>query len=148
MKKEVVFKIYRHECVDCGHSTWRDYILEMPICSECQSVNPPKVTEDTLVREIVLNDTYTPEQYEEIRRITQEIIDGRPLEKIKGLYLEKDSDEEICEGIPNWLLKTMVCMTGRSYFGENNVSRLFGDLCGWCETVKYETNIGSRLKYY
>ena len=145
MKKELVFKIYRHECPDCGHSTWRDYILEFPICNECQSVNPPKVTEDTLVREIILNDAYTPEQYEEVRRLTQELIDGKPLEEIKGLYLGKDDEEEICEGIPNWLFRTMGTMMLASGSVSTNISRMLGwyeDRAGW------ETNMSPQSKYY
>lgn len=86
-KKQLKFKIYKYECVDCGHNTWRDSVLEAPICTECQSTAPPKVTEDELVKEIVVNDTYTPEDYENAKRIAHEIIDGKPLEEIDGLNL-------------------------------------------------------------
>lgn len=85
--KQIRFKIYRHECSDCGHSTWRDYVIEDAVCIECGSPAPPKVTEDELVKEIVMNDTYTPEEYENAKRIAQEIVDGKPLEEIEGLNL-------------------------------------------------------------
>jgi hypothetical protein len=90
-KKHLKFKIYQHECVDCGWKIWRDYIIPEPICSACESTNPPKITEDELVREIVINDTYTPEEYENAKRIAQEIVDGKPLEEIDGLGLS-DAD--------------------------------------------------------
>ncbi len=96
-KKQIRFKIYRHECSDCGHSTWRDYVIEDAVCSECGSPAPPKVTEDELVKEIVMNDTYTPEDYENAKRIAQEIVDGKPLEEIEGLNLGDayDSSEDM-----------------------------------------------------
>jgi hypothetical protein len=88
-KKQLKFKIYQHECVDCGWKTWRDFVIEDPICSKCESTNT-KVTEDELIREIVVNDTYTPEEYENAKRIAQEIVDGKPLEEIEGLGLDTD----------------------------------------------------------
>ena len=88
MKKQMKFKIYRHECVECGHSTWRDYIVERAICYECLSTKPPKVTEDELIKQIEIRDTYTPEEYKQAKRIAQEIIEGKPLEEIEGLDLD------------------------------------------------------------
>jgi hypothetical protein len=92
-KKQLKFKIYQHECVDCGWKIWRDFVIEDPICSKCESTNT-KVTEDELIREIVVNDTYTPEEYENAKRIAQEIVDGKPLEEIEGLGLGTDLTED------------------------------------------------------
>lgn len=89
-KKQLKFKIYQHECVDCGWKIWRDYPVENPKCSQCESTNPPKVTEDELIREMVTHDTYTPEDYERAKRIAQEIVDGKPLEEIEGLDVSTD----------------------------------------------------------
>jgi hypothetical protein len=92
IKKEFKFKIYKHECVECGHSTWRDFIIEDPMCVQCQSTNPPNITEDELVKEVVINNSYTPEDYAQAKRIAQEIIDGKPLEEIEGLGLDFSPD--------------------------------------------------------
>lgn len=94
-KKQLKFKIYQHECVDCGWKIWRDYpIEEGAICSACESTNPPTITEDELIREIVINESYTPEEYENAKRIAQEIVDGKPLEEIEGLNLGRDMKTE------------------------------------------------------
>jgi hypothetical protein len=89
-KKQLKFKIYQHECVDCGWKIWRDYEIESPVCSKCESTKPPKITEDELIRELIINDTYDPEDYENAKRIAQEIIDGKPLEEIEGLNVSDD----------------------------------------------------------
>lgn len=91
-KKQIKFKIYQYECVDCGWKIWRDYIIDSPICSSCQSTRPPTIVEDELVKEVVINDTYTPEDYEQAKRIAQEIIEGKPLEEINGLILGIDEN--------------------------------------------------------
>lgn len=91
-KKQLKFKIYQHECVDCGWKIWRDYEIKDPICSNCESTNPPNITEDELIREIIINDTYETEDYEKAKRIAQEIADGKPLEEIEGLDLGDDLD--------------------------------------------------------
>jgi hypothetical protein len=93
-KKQLKFRIYKYECNECGHSTWRDYLLEDPVCTECGSAASPKITEDELVKEIVMYDAYTPEDYENAKRIAQEIIDGKPLEEIDGLQLDVEADGE------------------------------------------------------
>jgi hypothetical protein len=87
-KKQLKFKIYQHECVDCGWKIWRDYIVENPRCSNCESTSPPKITEDELIKEIILLDTAPREEYEQAKRITQEIVDGRSLEEIDGLGID------------------------------------------------------------
>lgn len=95
-KKELKFKIYQHECVDCGWKIWRDYVIEDPVCSKCESTKPPKVTEDELVREIIINDTFNPQDYERAKQVAQDLIDGKPLEEIDGIELyESVSDESL-----------------------------------------------------
>jgi hypothetical protein len=103
IKKELKFKIYRYECPECFHSTWRDYVVESPVCSECQSTKIPTVTEDELVREIVTNESHSPEEYERAKRITQDIIEGKPLEEIEGLDLSGDNIIGFRRIIREWL---------------------------------------------
>jgi hypothetical protein len=104
MKKQLKFKIYQHECVDCGWKIWRDYpIVDSPRCSQCESTNPPKITEDELIREMIINDTYSPEDYDRAKRIAQEIIDGKPLEEIDGLNVASDMLASLEEG-DTWAL--------------------------------------------
>jgi hypothetical protein len=93
-KKQLKFKIYQHECVDCGWKIWRDYIVENPRCSQCESTNLPKISEDELVKEIVMLDTNPKEEYEQAKRIVQEIVDGKSLEEIDGLELDFNSSKE------------------------------------------------------
>jgi hypothetical protein len=90
MIKQLKFKIYRHECQDCGWNIWRDYIIEEPICSTCGSTTPPVITEEELVREMVVYDTYTPEDYEKAKKVAKDIIAGVPLEEIEELELDID----------------------------------------------------------
>lgn len=90
MIKQLKFKIYRHECKDCGWSIWRDYPIEKPICSQCGSETPPTITEEELVREMELYDTYTPEDYARAKKVATDIIAGVPLEEIEGLGLDSD----------------------------------------------------------
>jgi hypothetical protein len=93
MKKELRFTIYNYECPDCGHKIWRDFLIKNPCCLDCGSTNPPIVTEDVLVKYMEILDTFTSEQFEEAKRITLEICEGKPLEEIEGLEVFDMDDE-------------------------------------------------------
>jgi hypothetical protein len=87
MIKQYKFKIYKHECVECGWSIWRDYVINDAVCSQCGSAIPPHITEEELVREITVYDTYTPEDYARAKKVAVDILAGVPLEEIEGLDL-------------------------------------------------------------
>jgi hypothetical protein len=151
-KKELKFKIYKHECVECGHSTWRDFVIEKPVCVQCQSTKPPNIIEDVLVKEVVINDTYTSEDYAQAKRIAQEIIDGKPLEEIKGLELDVDFDstdahEVTIRALPPFFRMVRSCVR-RGSFARPEVIRMMAT--GRSRRLSFEPTIDQPAKdnYY
>lgn len=106
MKKQIKSKLYDYECPDCGWKASRGSFLLSPACSLCGSENLPIITEREIVKEIETHESYTEEDYARVRKITQDIIDGKPLEEIEGLDLGESSREAGLE--PLFRLKRMV----------------------------------------
>jgi hypothetical protein len=115
MIKQLKFKIYRHECYDCGHTTCRDFVVEQPICVECKSTTPPIVTEEELIREIELYDTYTPEDYERAKKVAEDILAGVPLEEIDELELGDNIKDS---RIPALFMRACLLSGGGAVLGE------------------------------
>jgi hypothetical protein len=100
-KKLIKSKILKHECPDCGWFAWRGINLQNATCSQCGCEKPPIITEDEIIREITFPDAYTQEEYEEAKRITRDIIDGKPLEEIEGLDLAEANTHAYHEPRPH-----------------------------------------------